>query len=428
MLVSAAGPQDSDHYLHWDKLRHLTPPHGLTSEEWWMAVKIARSTQMRRIPLLDTGGAPFRYCLPDGALEALHEIDTHTSGAIAMPAVITSDAQASNRYMVNSLMEEAIRSSQLEGAATTRRIAKEMLRTGRQPNDRSERMIANNYLALQLIRDMVEEDLTPELVYAIHRAITDGTLDNPDAAGRLQRSDEDRVSVVDSTDGTILHRPPSAEELPLRIERFCEFANARDAKPFIHPVVRSILLHFWLAYDHPFEDGNGRTARALFYWHMLKQGYWLVEYLPVSRILMKAPAQYGRAFLLTETDENDTTYFLLHQLDAIEQAIDELRFYLGTKAKELEQVSLIVKHSPWFNDRQIALLGHALRNEDASYTFVSHATSHGVTHETARHDLARLVEAELLIKRRAGRKYVFVPVPNIKSRLKRIGRERARNE
>jgi Fic family protein len=48
-------------------------------------------------------------------------------------------------------MEEAITSSQLEGAATTREVAKEMIREGRQPRDRSERMILNNYLTMQRI-------------------------------------------------------------------------------------------------------------------------------------------------------------------------------------------------------------------------------------------------------------------------------------
>ena len=58
-----------------------------------------------------------------------------------MDEVVTSDRLAGQRYLVNSLMEEAIRSSQLEGATTTRRVAKELLRSGREPKDRGERMI-----------------------------------------------------------------------------------------------------------------------------------------------------------------------------------------------------------------------------------------------------------------------------------------------
>jgi Fic family protein len=63
----------------------------------------------------------------------------------------------------------------------------------------------------------------------------------------------------------VFHTPPPAAELPARLEAMCDFANSKTPDTFIHPVVRGIFLHFWLAYDHPFVDGNGRTARALFY-------------------------------------------------------------------------------------------------------------------------------------------------------------------
>ena len=148
-------------------------------------------------------------------------------------------------------------------------------------------------------------------------------------------------------------------------------------------VVRAILLHFWLAYDHPFEDGNGRTARALFYWCMRARGYWLVEYLSISRILAKAPAKYTRAFLLTETDGEDTTYFIVYQLEVIERAVRELHTYMRRKVKEVRDVERLLKGSSDFNHRQLALLGNAIRTSDASYSFQSHAASHSVTHETA---------------------------------------------
>ena len=131
----------------------------------------------------------------------------------------------------------------------------------------------------------------------------------PGAAGRFRRKDE-RISVMDATHSVVLHTPPDADSLPARLERLCAFANqAQDTEPFVHPVVRAILVHFMLGYDHPFVDGNGRTARALFYWSVARSGYWLMEYLSISRLLMKAPAQYARAYLHTETDANDATLF-----------------------------------------------------------------------------------------------------------------------
>jgi Fic family protein len=332
---------------------------------------------------------------------------------------VTTDRQARSRYLVNSLMEEAIRSSQLEGATTSRRVAKELLRSGREPKDRSERMIFNNFRALQFMRDEMQGPLTPAAVLELHRIVTEGTLDDPQAAGRLQQPDEERVAVFDRDDGRRVHSPPPAEELPERLERLCEFANEdEDSERFVHPVIRAILLHFCLAYDHPFEDGNGRAARILFFWSMREQGYWLVEYLPISKILREAPAQYERAFLETETDEGDTTYFLIHQLQVIERAIEELHDYLARKMGEIKEVEELIQSGDGFNHRQLALLSDALRHPGRSYSFGGHAEIHRITHETARADLGRLADRRLLTRRMIGREYFFEASADLAERLK----------
>lgn len=412
---------DGDGYVHWDKLRRLDPPGDLSHDEWWTAIKVARAHSLRELPLSDPAGQPFSFSTPDSVLRLLHHIDRHCSGEVVMEEVVIGDDQARAHYLVNSLMEEAIRSSQLEGAATSRRVAKELLRSGRKPIDRSERMIVNNYRALQYMRDEMGDELRPEAVLELHRIVTDGTLDDPGGAGRLQRPGDERVVVVDSADDRVLHRPPPAEQLPARVRALCDFANQPDdSEPFIHPVIRGILLHFWLAYDHPFEDGNGRTARTLFYWFMRKRRYWLVEYLSISRIFRNAPSQYGRAFLLTETDEGDATYFVLHHLEVMRRAIEELHDYLRRKTAEIRDVERLVHRSGTFNHRQLAILSDALRNPAHGYTINSHATSHGVTHETARTDLRDLVDRGLMERRRAGRQYEFVPVGALAEQLRDV--------
>jgi Fic family protein len=414
-VVSEGGPRQD--YIHWDKLRHLTPPGDITQEEWWLATKMSRS--LTDLPLLDSSGRPFRYWTPSSAQRLLHFVDQHCGGEIAMPEVVTTDDQARHHYLVSSLMEEAIRSSQLEGATTSRRVAKELLRSGRTPRDRSELMILNNYRALEFMRDGMSDTLTPDLVMTLQRILTEGTLDDPSAAGRLQTPDEERVIVLDATDGSLIHTPPPADQLPGRIQAMCDFANGQDngAEGFIHPVVRGILLHFWLAYDHPFVDGNGRTARALFYWYMRTQKYWLIEYLSISRVIRHASAKYGRAFLLTETDGGDTTYFLLHQLKVVKQAVDELHVYLNRKAKEVRTVEKLIKDSDGLNHRQLALLSDAIRHPNNVYTYQFHAASHRVSHETARADLMQLQERGLLKRRKAGRRHTYSPVADLPKAL-----------
>jgi Fic family protein len=421
--VATPAPEEGDRYLHWDKLRRLPPPAGLSSEQWWMKIKLARANERRKLQLADTYGRPFGFTLPDLVLRHLHYVDQRCGGEVAMDEVVTSGKEAERRFLVNSLMEEAIRSSQLEGATTSRKIAKEMLRSGRQPKDRGERMIANNYRALQFMREDPQRNLTPEVVLELHRIVTEGTLDNPDAAGRLQRPGEERVAVFDRDyQGRPVHQPPAAEQLPERMDLLCRFANGSDdGGQFVHPVVRAILLHFWLAYDHPFEDGNGRTARILFFWAMLKHGYWLVEYLPISRFIRRAPAQYGRAFLETETDEGDTTYFLIHQLKVIEQAIEDLHRYLQRKTAEQNEVKRMLRDTEGLNGRQLVLLTHAAKHPDHTYTFGGHARSNRVTHETARADLGELTEKGFLIRRQRGRTYVFEVPDDLPERLRESG-------
>jgi len=417
-ILQADLKEHSGEYIHWDRLRRHPKPDGLNHREWWLGLKMNRQQLYRELPLLDAEGENFVYTVPDVVFEGLHHVDQRCSGEIAMEDVVTADDQARQHYLVNSLMEEAIRSSQLEGATTSRQAAKALLRSGREPKDRSERMILNNYRALQFMREGIGEMLSPEAVLELQRILTEGTLDNPDAAGRLQRPEEDRIAVFDRNDGELLHRPPPAEQLPDRLQALCNFANEDDSERFIHPVIRAIVLHFWLGFDHPFEDGNGRTARALFYWYMRTHGYWLVEYLSISSILRKAPSKYTRAYLYTETDSRDTTYFIVYQLEVIQRAIDELHAYLRKRAKEVRAVERLIEGSPDFNHRQLALLGNAVREPDATYSFNSHAACHRVTHETARTDLRALVDKGLLEPHRQGRKYLFTPAPNLPELLK----------
>jgi Fic family protein len=408
-----------DRYLPWDELRNRQPPVGLTKEEWWAALKVRRLVMRRDLPLLDKDGNPFSYALPDDALRGIELVDKQASGRISAPAPVLPEAPTRERYVINSLIEEAITSSQLEGAATPRHVAKEMLRTGRKPRTRDERMILNNYLGMLRVREFRHERLTPAMVIDFHRIITEGTLDDEGDCGRLQLPGEERVVVVGGYDGEVMHAPPDATQLPQRLDRLCQFANGDLDTAYVPPVVRAILLHFMLAYDHPFVDGNGRTARLLFYWSMLSQDYWLAEFLPISRLLKKAPAQYARSFLHSEQDGGDLTYFVLYQLRIAQRAINDLHQYLDRKVAETQQLREALKAvSRRFNARQLALLENAIKNPGARYTVASHGMSHGIVAETARSDLRDLEAHGFLDRLTAGRGFAWTPADDLERRLR----------
>lgn len=408
-VYSESTPTVNGIYLHWDQLRHRAPPEGISSEQWWTAVKLARTGMLQALPLMDKWGRPFKIGIPENILIHLHHIDKDAAGQIQSSVEVTTPENR-DRYLFQSTIEEAITSSQLEGAATTRRVAEDMLREGRKPRDHSERMIFNNFHAMELIRTIRDEPISPARILELHHILTEGTLDDPADSGHLRMSDD--VHVADNRDGTIIHQPPSHGELESRLEKLCAFANAEEgSKPFVHPVLRAILLHFMIGYDHPFVDGNGRTARALFYWSIARSGYWLMEFVSISHYLRKAPSQYVRAYLHTETDENDTTYFLIHQLEIICKAITGLHDYLARKLAEQRSTELLLvgsgKLRNRLNHRQLALLTHALKHPGGGYKIEGHQRSHAVVYQTARADLLGLHELGLLGKQKVGKGFLF---------------------
>lgn len=316
-------------------------------------------------------------------------------------------------------------SSQLEGAATSRVDATRMLREKRRPRDRSERMILNNYLAMQRIVELRDESLSPDLVCEIHKRVTEGTLDDPTGAGRIQLPGDSRVRIVgDLGEEQILHIPLAAEELPGRLEALCAFANSGstlDERPYVPPLVRAIALHFMMGYDHYFSDGNGRTARAVFYWSMLNQGFFLTEFLSISRLLLKAPAKYARSFLHTELDEGDLTYFLLRQAEVIDTAISELDDYLARKTADLKGIGMKLRRAG-VNHRQVALLESFARDPGASTSVAEHQRIHAVANQTARNDLQDLEGRGFIHSVKVGKTFTWFPDDDLVTMIERHAR------
>lgn len=412
--VNVAG----DPYLTWDRMRFHTPPEGLTVRQWWVATTLQRRSQRRPLPLQDADGQPFGYALPDSVLKLVTHVSNKAGGNIGMAESVTNPTTR-DTYVVRSLMEESITSSQLEGAATTRKVAKELLRTGRVPRDNGEQMIWNNYQAMQFMLEHQRESLTPELVRELHSIVTLNTLDNPQDAGRVQEPQDERVH-VGTYSGEVLHTPPPADQLQLRLQVLCDFANAADTSgPWLHPVLRALAVRFMLGYDHYFVDGNGRLARALFYWTMLRQGLWLTEFVTISAILKAAPVKYAHSFLNTEY-ESDLTYFFLYHLEVLDRAFDDLEAYLAEKVREVTELRrMLSQRHQDFNHRQLTLIELALSDPTAEFTVVSHANSHHVTPETARIDLRGLTTSGILVRGKRNRAFIWRPAPGARSALGR---------
>ncbi len=416
------GPTNSKgRYLHWDKVRHLTPPKGFTSEQWWAGMKLSRAFNFKILNFKCKDDSKYVFYLADEIQERLHWLDKNAAGTITSSFPVTNTSMR-KAYIIKSLIREAISSSQMEGATTTRKVAKDMIRQGRAPKDKSEQMIFNNYHAMQFILEFKNEELTPNIILELHKILTEKTLDNENMAGVFRTEEDKDIHVVDETTVKILHTPPGAKGLETRIQKICDFANNGESVNFIHPILKAIVLHFILAYEHPFIDGNGRTARALFYWAMINEGYWLAEFISISQTIKRAPVKYGKAFLYTETDDNDLTYFILYHLDIIKKAISELHEYLDEKMQGIKSAQGLLhgarKLRKKLNVRQATLLKHALSHPNYIYSINEHQNFYGIAYETARKDLMQMSDTFSFLKKlKDGRTFVFISPPDLKGKI-----------
>lgn len=377
----------NNEYLYWDKAKYFCPKE-IDQTVFWTAIKFLR---IARIQTLQFGQYTFSYSATDKMHALLNQFDMNFGGMLNSASIIPE--QDKQMYLVSSIMEEAIASSQMEGANTTRKVAKEMLRKQQAPVNKDQQMILNNYETIRYISEHKNDEFSVPNIKIIHSYISKGTLDDAQMEGTFRTSDD--VVVQNSITGTIVHTPPTYAQVKPMLEELCAFANDDSTENFIHPIIKAIIIHFMLAYIHPFVDGNGRTARSLFYWYMIKKGYWLTEYLSISRVIYKSKASYEKAYIYTEADMNDISYFIHYNLNAMQKAYEQLKHWLTEQEKKRRAMKNFVAIEG-INDRQAYLLRLYSENADLDMRVKEVATRFNVTTHTARADLQHLTELGLL--------------------------------
>lgn len=371
----------SSEYYYWDKVKYLAPK-GISGTALWHAVKLQRMLNSKQISF---GRYTFSFTVTDHMLAMMHEFDLNIGGNLGTKSIIPESDKSF--YLVSSVMEEAIASSQMEGASTTRKVAKEMLRKKQKPRDKSQKMIANNYATINYLAEHRHDDFSLERILEIHRYISADTLDNHDYEGSLRKTDD--IVVMNGITGEIAHTPPPHGEVEGMLRELCDFANNDDPDNFIHPIIKGIIIHFMLAFIHPFADGNGRTARSLVYWYLMKKGYRLTEYLSISRIIYRNKAQYEKAFLYTEADNCDMSYFIQYNLVTMKKAYEELKLYLQRKMSERDSITGLSGIKD-INLRQAHIIKDLYKSSGNIITAKEIATQFAVTDKTARTDLQAL--------------------------------------
>ena len=407
---------DKGRYLYWDQFKWRVPKkHDV--KKAWLVTKWCRFTKRKPISLLDKDAQEFHYCIPDSLQAKFYKIAKLSGKGM------TSSSNIKQKFLISSLMmEEAISSAQLEGASTTRIVAKKMLVEERKPRSEDEQMILNNYFLMREVKELLDAPLSIELILHFHKIATHKTSENAVIPGVFRT--DNNIVITDGVNDEILHQPPDFQEIESRLQNLCDFANTvhsgENGNAFIDPIVKGIILHFMIGYEHPFADGNGRTARAIFYWFMLQNGFSFFEYLSISKLLKVAPVKYGMAYLYTEIDENDLTYFLYYQADIILRAMDELFNYIDQKSQEFEDVVDLLESS-WLSDKlnfiQKNIVKKAMKNPGRIFTIKEISNAYEVSETTARKYLKLLASYKLLAPVKEGRRIKYISLADIKDVL-----------
>ncbi len=370
----------NNEYYHWEEVKYRVDDREL--ESTWALMKILRESNSRR---MDLCGLNLSYSLISSFQESLHIIDRNSAGLIELENPGKKEVQ---RYVISSLMEEAIASSQIEGAATTRKEAKHMLRSQRKPRNTSERMILNNYLAMEYLKTTVNERMNIDLILNIHRTITNDTLyEGKEWEGRF-REDNDTVVGDTQREDVVFHMPPTYDKIPKLMQELCDFINNDDGD-FMHPIVKGIIIHYLIGYIHPFVNGNGRLARALFYWFVIKKGYWLMEYTSISRIIKRSQTKYGLAYQYSESDSYDLTYFIKFNLSCILKAVDDLRQYIERKTTEQRETMRLIESNPELNLSEMMILKDYTMSQD-TFSIREISNRYSISYQTARNYINHL--------------------------------------
>lgn len=409
-------PSIEKDYPYWEKVKYKAIALNHNPISVWHFIKLQRTSRAKILNFNSISpDFNFQFNSTDTHAKLLHTFDLNLGGNFLSEGIIPNDDK--QRYLISSIMEEAIASSQLEGAATTREEAKEMLYSRRKPLNESEKMILNNYITINRILELKNKPITEELLLEIHALITKGTLENELNEGKYRTNDD--VNVVDNITGELFYIPPSATKLKEMMALFIRFANDEYPHDFIHPIVKGIILHFLIGYIHPFVDGNGRTARAIFYWYVISKGYWLFEYISISRILLESPSQYAKAYLYAEYDENDLTYFIDYNLKVIESGMESLKKYISKKIEEKKSIYEIVKNID-LNSRQAAIIKEIITDKQKSLTIKEVENKFAVVYQTARTDLMDLEKKGYLNSKLVGKTFIYFPSTDFDHLVKKV--------
>ena len=220
---------------------------------------------------------------------------------------------------------------------------------------------------------------------------------------------------------------PSAGRVPQEMEQFLNWLNS-DTN--LDLVLKSIIAHFWFVTIHPFDDGNGRIARAILDMWLAKSDTSKIRFYSLSNQIFKEHKHYNSIIEETQKGTSDITKYVEWFLGCFERALIASEQNLGII---LDKAHFWDRHkSTNINERQRLVINYLYDNHSKELGFLRTSTYAKLTKcstDTALRDLQDLVAKVMLKAEDSGKKtnYVIVSPKNIKIPKINIGKTPAPN-
>jgi Fic family protein len=417
-MMSLAGSFDflnSELWLNYTQTRYLTPDEikyrlqqkGERPTDWELiSKKIIDTRKSGAITLFLNSIEPRFWLYPSDTIqkkiESVERLGRNLFDLISQNVAFKTD------FLLDSTIEEAITSAIYEGAHSTRAQAEQLIASGARPKNKDEWMLVNNFRAMKWVQGNRRQPLSKEVVLQLHKLVTENTLEGDDInfCGKF-RNDKVYVGPHEGVEFSLLES--------VIVEMIELTTNNRR---YLHPLVKGILIHYFIGYIHPFFDGNGRTARALFYYKAMKNDLNYVELLSVSAYLKEHGKQYESAFQKVKENDYDVTYFVDFCLDSMSHALKEVSRKINFLIRLLD-----LKERFGLSGQQVGLLQrmalHKFRTIDAD----EYSKQIAKSREYARRDLKQLLELGFVNELKVGKKLVYKVNAQRLKELYQIGNE-----
>lgn len=278
--------------VHLKKLKYKYPQADLSE-----FIALLQDGFYRSLPLYDFHGNPVVY------------LENAAQLRLSAAKILLTPQNSAQLYGTQAMEREILSTFTIEQIDTSRSSVRRIL-SGYAPTNEREQRIYGMKRGLEFIADP-NNKISEETIYQLYQMVISAFLPEEDQLLPGQQYRHDHVYIVGDK---LEHTGLPWNKLASYMEQLVAFIQQDSS---INDLWKAALIHFYLAYLHPYFDGNGRMARLLHLWYLVQQGYSSALFVPLSEYIERSRKKYYDAFSLVEQNARisgvlDVTPFLLY--------------------------------------------------------------------------------------------------------------------